>query len=108
LKTWSIAGFSHSGYRATLSVSFGILIFFITFRFVTVAAIFLFAFAFVITDETLVLTAVLFVIAILTPVVTAIFASIVSDNQAGIADPICAIFNVIACQNGAAQKSENA
>jgi hypothetical protein len=105
-----LAESSHSfrllGYRATSSVSFGILILFITFRFVT--AIVLFAFAFVIADETLFLTTVLFVIAIITPIVTAIFASIVSHNQIGIVDPICAVFNVIACQNGAAQKSENA
>jgi hypothetical protein len=79
---------SHSGYRATSSVSFGTLIFFITFRIVTLASIFLLAFAFVITDETLFLTAVLFVIAILVPIVAAIFASIVSDNHVCIVDRI--------------------
>jgi hypothetical protein len=80
-KTRPGAGFSRSGYHSGSSVRF-------SFLFITFAAVFLFAFAFVITDATLFLTAVLFVIAIILPIVAPIFASIVSHNQIYFVDRI--------------------
>ncbi|GMR17042.1 MAG: hypothetical protein BMS9Abin32_095 [Gammaproteobacteria bacterium] len=75
---------------------------------ITVAAIFLFAFAFVFTNATLFLTTVLFIVAISLPVVAPLFASVVSYNQVFVVYRICAVTNVIACENGAIQKSEKA
>jgi hypothetical protein len=89
------------------SVSFSLLVLFFAFGFVTVAAIFLLALALVIANATFFLTAVLFVIAIFLPVVASLFTSVVSQEHICVVERSCAIVNIIACENGAAQKSEN-
>jgi uncharacterized membrane protein len=109
-KTRPSAEFSHSGYSACLSVSIIAFIFFIAF--ITVAAVILFAFAFVMTNATFILAAILFVIAILLPIplpiVTPFLAWIVSHDQVVLVYRGRGIVNVIACPNAATQKSHNA
>jgi hypothetical protein len=75
MKTRPSAGFSRLGYLSGSSVSFSFL-----FNFITFAPILLFAFAFVLANGTLFLTAVLFIVAIIPPIVASLFASIVSHD----------------------------
>jgi hypothetical protein len=76
-------------YQKRLGLSkLGLRRFFFFFVFLIFVLLTLFAFAFVFTDATLILTAVLFIIAILLPIVAPIFASIVSHNQVCVVDRI--------------------
>ncbi len=79
----SIAGPNLSVWLASSSVGFSLRI---AFGFITFAAILFFAVTLILAYATLFLTAVLFVIAIVAPIVTPLFASVVSNNQVGVVD----------------------
>jgi len=88
-------------------IAFSFLAFgFIAFGFITFATIFLFALALVIAKSTFFLAAVLFVIAIILPIVASIFTPVISNNYVCAAVRVCSVVNVSARRYGVAQDSE--
>ena len=83
--------------------------FFFVFRFRSIifATIFLFALAFVVTNATFFLAAILFIIPILLPIVAPVFASVISHDQVVVVARESDIANVIAREYGATQESRN-